>query len=143
MMESTPSLALPTPSLQAQEVARKFRLNLAVMLGLDLIYYILGSVAGVDFTGVDLLLLFIGYYGQDLCRAGALHLYVIFSSVSLVVDTFVLLIRSMIVGGGYMSVIVSLIILYVVEAIAKCASIYYGHKLKKHLQQIPGQSIDL
>jgi len=136
----------PTPSVVATSIAAQFRRSLYVLLGFDALLYFFGTLVSLgDVSAVDLLILFIGYYGQDLYRASALLLFVGGSTASIVIDSIVLALRAVFifthddVSKGEM---IFFLILYGFETICKVFSINYAYKLRQHLLRVPGQSVE-
>eukprot|EP01114_Cavostelium_apophysatum_P019764 TRINITY_DN6452_c0_g1_i1.p1 TRINITY_DN6452_c0_g1~~TRINITY_DN6452_c0_g1_i1.p1 ORF type:complete len:141 (+),score=16.59 TRINITY_DN6452_c0_g1_i1:111-533(+) len=136
----------PTPSLISKDIAYKFRMSLLALLVLDVLYYFFGSFAtGGDLSAVDMILLFLGYYAQDIYRASPLNLYFILSIVSLVIDiaveldTAVFLMRESV---HFTWLVAVLSVVFIIESGFKVASIYFARKLYLHLIAVPGQSVE-
>eukprot|EP00741_Cyanophora_paradoxa_P006605 tig00001027_g6390.t1 len=137
----------PTPSLISKDLSKKFRRSLALMLGLDVIYYFIGSFVLANFSAVDMGLLFLGYYAQDLLRVHALYVYGVLSAISVLVDGVTLVTSSLaaqglVSPGKYGAAVTGAILLYLFESCVKLASIVYSHKLRIHLTLVPGQSFN-
>eukprot|EP00276_Gloeochaete_wittrockiana_P001794 CAMPEP_0184675690 /NCGR_PEP_ID=MMETSP0308-20130426/87906_1 /TAXON_ID=38269 /ORGANISM="Gloeochaete witrockiana, Strain SAG 46.84" /LENGTH=162 /DNA_ID=CAMNT_0027123425 /DNA_START=87 /DNA_END=575 /DNA_ORIENTATION=- len=143
-----PAQDMPMPSLVAKDLSVKLRKTLLGLLILDVCYYTFGSFLLSSFSAVDLFLLFLGYYGQDLLRPNALHLYCILTSVSIVVDvgstisTGVMLGSFFVADFGRMSwIICVMVILFFMESAMKVVSMTYANRLRTHLIVLPGQSV--
>jgi len=132
---------IPTPSLISKEISSMFRLTLLILLVFDALSYFFGSFrrGTGDLGAVDLLLVFLGYYAQDILRAATLRLYIYLNAFSLLVDSLVILVVCL--NGLTWSVIIGLL-LYLMETTVKIASMYYARKLSRHLVAVPGQSIN-
>ncbi len=130
---------------------------------INIIYYFFGSFAsgGGDVAAVDLIIVLLGYYGQDLFRSGSLKLvsslcwctlnlilqYFWLTLVSLITDTCVLIVvgvyivlQSQILHIGIW-VFVILAVVWGIETGAKIASMVFARRLHKHLETVPGQSV--
>jgi len=118
-----------------------------LMLVLNSMYYFFGAFyTNGDLSAVDMVLIFFGYYAQDLLRVGTLRLYYILALVSAGIDTLVTIIICIYtyknLGAASIWDIVITTILYTIETIAKIMSAYYGKKLYAHLIAVPGQSVE-
>lgn len=143
--EPTPHLAEPTPSMRAQYIAVKLRGALQVLLVLDIILYVFGSLVSLgDTSAVDLLLVFVGWYAADILRARTLHIYAQLSILSAVVDTLVLIIRVGFLLAAKAGVVAAVLLCFwLVETWAKIRSIQYARTLRDHLYAVPGQSVEI
>jgi hypothetical protein len=91
---------------------------------------------------IDFVLLFLGYYGQDLMRPGALHLYFFMGLLSPVADLVPLIFEiSPWVQNKVYWLVAVFIVLYLTEVVVKGFSIFFARKLRNHLMAVPGQSV--
>jgi ABC-type multidrug transport system permease subunit len=116
--------------------ASRLRMALGGLLFINIIHFMMTATTT---STSDFVLAFLGYYGQDLMRPGALHIFFWLAIVSPVADLFVLLIELISIQVTWLNIFA--IVLTVAEVVIKIAAAVFSRNLRNHLLSMPGQSV--